>query len=256
MPLITLTTDFGTTDGYVGEMKGVMLSEAPGATLVDITHDIEPQDIDSARLLLDRCWRRYPAGTVHLVVVDPGVGSARAAIAVECQRQYFVGPDNGVLSAALTGPEAKVVTLETPADASATFHGRDVFAPAAARLARGTPFSDLGPPHRSPVVHHDPEPVPMQNGAVAGEVVHADRFGNAITNLRAALAGREAIVEVASRALPLVRTYADVAPGEPLALVGSSGRLEIAIRNGHATRVLGLARGARVILTPLRVPSN
>jgi S-adenosylmethionine hydrolase len=256
MPLITLTTDLGTTDGYVGEMKGVMLSEAPGATLVDITHDIEPQDIDAARLLLDRCWRRYPAGTVHVVVVDPGVGSTRAAIAVQCQRQFFVGPDNGVLSSALAGAASQVVALEVPADASATFHGRDVFAPAAARLARGTPLSALGPPHPSPVVHQDPEPVRMQNGAVAGEIVHADRFGNAVTNLRAAIAGGGAIVEVASRELPLVRTYADVAPGEPLALVGSSGRLEIAIRNGHATRVLGLARGARVILTPRPSASN
>jgi S-adenosyl-L-methionine hydrolase (adenosine-forming) len=249
MPLITLSTDFGTADGYVGEMKGVILSDAPGSTIVDITHEIEPEDVDSARLLVERCWQRYPPGTVHVVVVDPGVGSVRAAIAVESCRQFLVGPDNGVLSAALLEPDARVVSLRVPPEASATFHGRDVFAPTAARLASGAPLSDVGAPHATPVIHHDPEPVVLQNGNVAGEVVHADRFGNALTNLKAAYTTGRTMVEVAGRELPLVRTYADVAPGQALGLVGSSGRVEIAIRNGHAARVLGLARGARVIIT-------
>jgi S-adenosylmethionine hydrolase len=250
--LITLTSDFGTADGYVGEMKGVILSEAPGAVIVDITHEIEPQDVDSARLLVDRCWLRYPAGTVHVVVVDPGVGSARPAIAVQSKGRFLVGPDNGVFSSALAAADAKVVALRVPADASATFHGRDVFAPAAARLATGVPLCELGAPHARPLVHQDPDPVTLQNGSVAGEVVHADRFGNAVTNLLAVPIRQDAIVEVAGRQLPLVRTYSDVGPGEPLALVGSNGRLEIAVRNGHATRVLGLARGARVVITPRR----
>jgi S-adenosylmethionine hydrolase len=249
MPIITLTTDFGTADGYVGELKGVILSETPAATIVDITHEIEPQDVDTARLLVERCWQRYPPGTVHVVVVDPGVGSARPAIAVESRHRFLVGPDNGVLSAALAAPDARVVVLSVPPEASATFHGRDVFAPTAARLAAGTPLHDLGMPHTAAVIHRDPDPVPLQNGDVAGEVVHADRFGNAVTNLRAALILGHQIVEVAGRELPLVRTYADVAPGEWLALVGSSGRVEIAVRNGHAARILGLARGSRVILT-------
>lgn len=249
MRVITLTTDFGTADGYVGEMKGVLSSSAPGVSLVDLSHDIEPQDVDSARLLVDRCWDRFPPGTVHLVVVDPGVGSTRGAIAVECRQRFFVGPDNGVLSSALSQPDARVVLLPVPADASATFHGRDVFAPAAARLATGADLSSLGVPFASPLVHADPEPLVLPNGTVFGEVMHADRYGNAVTNIRTpVLSG--ATVEVAGRVLPLLRTYADVAPGHPLALVGSGGRLEIAVRNGHATRALGLARGGQVVLTP------
>lgn len=250
MAVITLTTDFGTADGYVGEMKGVILSAAPGVTIVDITHEIEPQDIHGARLLMERCWRRYPRGTVHVVVVDPGVGGSRAAIAVTAHGQFLVGPDNGVLSAAIAATRARVVSLRVPADASATFHGRDVFAPAAARLATGTPLAAVGSPHATPLVHSDPEPVVLPNGSVSGEVVHADRFGNVITNLRDPLAGCGAVVEIAGRQLPVLRTYADVGPGEPLALIGSGGRLEIAVRNGHAARVLGLARGSRVLLVP------
>jgi S-adenosylmethionine hydrolase len=232
-------------------MKGVILCEAPAATIVDITHDVEPQDVESGRRLIERCWRRYPPGTVHLVVVDPGVGSARAALAVESDGRFLVGPDNGVLSAPLKVEGARVVGLRVPSDASATFHGRDVFAPAAARLALGTPLAALGLEHPDPIVHTDPEPVPLQNGSLSGEVLHADRFGNAVTNLRVPIADGRRIVEVAGRELPLVRTYADVEPGEALALVGSTGRLEIAVRNGHATRVLGLARGARVIIAPV-----
>lgn len=249
MTVITLTTDFGTADGYVGEMKGVILSAAPGVAVVDITHEIEPQDVAGARLLVERCWRRYPPGTVHVVVVDPGVGSPRRAIAVTADRRFLVGPDNGVLSSALVVPGAEVVTLPVPADASATFHGRDVFAPAAARLARGEAIGALGGPHPTPVLLDDPEPVELANGVVTGEVVHADRFGNAVTNLRGAVAPVGAMVAIAGRELPLVRTYADVRAGEALALVGSSGRLEIAVRNGHAARVLGLARGSRVMVS-------
>lgn len=245
--VVTLTSDFGTADGYVGEMKGALLSRVPGVTIVDITHEIEPQDVHSARLLVERCWAQFPAGTVHVVVVDPGVGSARAAIAVTSRDRFLLGPDNGVLSAALEVAGAHAVALPVPAAASATFHGRDVFIPAAARLVSGTPLNELGPRLESPVVFRDAEPLPMPHGGLAGEVVHADRFGNALTNLRPTGEAGPWVVEVAGRRLPFVRTYADVPVGAALALVGSSGRLEVAVRNGHAARTLGLARGARVI---------
>src|SRR5215471_2729823 len=142
--LITLLTDFGTADGYVGEMKGVLLSLVPDSDVVDITHDIRPQDVDHARLTLARVWRRFPRGTVHVAVVDPGVGSPRAALAVASDGRFLVGPDNGVLSPALLVGAARAVALPLPAHASASFHGRDVFAPAAAALARGEPLETLG----------------------------------------------------------------------------------------------------------------
>src|SRR3954466_16114576 len=127
MRIVTLLTDFGTVDGYVAEMKGVILSSAPDVTIVDVTHDVPPQDVERARLTLARVWRRFPAGTIHVAVVDPGVGSTRAAIAVSVNERVLIGPDNGVLSPALLMPGARVVTLPIPAQASATFHGRDVF---------------------------------------------------------------------------------------------------------------------------------
>jgi S-adenosyl-L-methionine hydrolase (adenosine-forming) len=136
-PIITLTTDFGTTDGYVGEVKGVLLSNAPDAEIVDITHDIPPQDVERARLTVARFWRRFCEGSIHLVIVDPGVGSSRAALAVSSDGRFLVGPDNGVLSPALLVPGARVVALSVPTGSSLTVHGRDVFAPAAAALARG-----------------------------------------------------------------------------------------------------------------------
>jgi S-adenosylmethionine hydrolase len=184
--IVILTTDFGTADGYVGEMKAVLHAQAPGATIVDITHDIPRHDVAHARLAVARFWRRFPSGTVHLVVVDPGVGSPRAALAVTCEGRYLVGPDNGVLSPALVDASATAVALRVPADASATFHGRDVFAPAAAALARGEPITALGsPPDNAPIVHRIPEPVRGPGGTIEGEVVAIDRFGNAITNLTA-----------------------------------------------------------------------
>jgi S-adenosylmethionine hydrolase len=246
-PLITLLTDFGTADGYVGEMKGVILAalSGAGAQLVDITHDIPPQDVESARLALARYWRRFPARTVHLVVVDPGVGSSRAAIAVESDGRFLVGPDNGVLSPALLMTGARAVALPIPAHASATFHGRDVFAPAAAELARGAPLTALGEPHDDPVVRRTPEAKRLADGAVAGTIIAVDRFGNLITNL---IAPRGGTVEIAGRVVPIVHAYADVAPGALAALVGSSGLVEVAARDDSAARVLSATRGAPVVL--------
>jgi S-adenosylmethionine hydrolase len=244
-PIITLITDFGTADGYVGEVKGVLLSHAPDAEIVDITHDIPPQDVERARLTVARIWRRFPAGSIHVVVVDPGVGSARAALAVASDGRFLVGPDNGVLSPALLFPSARAVTLNVPTGASATFHGRDVFAPAAAALARGATIDALGTEARSPIVRRTPEPTRRADGAIDGEIIVVDRFGNAVTNL---ISLRGGMIEVGSLAIPIRRTYADVKPGEPIAVVGSSGFIEIAIRDGDAARALKLARGTPVIL--------
>lgn len=246
-PIITLLTDFGTADGYVAEMKGVLLSGAPEARLVDVTHDIAPQDVEAGRLAIARYWRRYPAGTVHLAVVDPGVGTARAAIAVASDGRFLVGPDNGLLSPALLFSGAQAVALPLPPGASATFHGRDVFAPAAARLAAGAPLDALGRPFEEPIVRRTPEPRRRPDGAIEGEVITVDRFGNAVTNL---LAPRGGVLEVAGTRLPVRRSYGDVAPRELTALVGSNGLLEVAQRDGSAAEQLGLRRGSPVVLRP------
>lgn len=252
---LTLLTDFGTADGYVGEMKGVILSMAPGVDVVDISHDVAPQDVEGARLAVARYWRRFPKGTVHLVVVDPGVGSERAAIAVSSDGRFLVGPDNGVLSPALLISGARVVSLPVPAHASATFHGRDIFAPASALLASGTPLDSLGPEYGSPVIRRTPEARRLESGAIEGEVIAVDSFGNLTTNL---VAIRGGTVAIAGRSIAVRRTYADVATGDLVALVGSAGFVEIAVREGSAARVLQVARGAPVLLhpTPPILPSS
>ena len=166
--IVTLLTDFGTVDGYVAEMKGVILSTSPQTTIVDITHDIPPQDVDRARLVVARVWRRFPVGTIHVVVVDPGVGSERVGLCVRSEGRHLIGPDNGVLSPALLIPAARAIQLPLPANASATFHGRDVFAPCAASLARGEAFESLGQPAVSPIVGRPPAPVRSANGGREG----------------------------------------------------------------------------------------
>lgn len=245
---ITLLTDFGTADGYVAEMKGVLMSHAPGIQVVDLSHDIPPHEIDAARLAVARYWQRFPQGTVHLVVVDPGVGSDRQAIAVSSEARFLVGPDNGVLSPALLLPGARAVALPVPVDAAPTFHGRDVFAPAAAALARGALLDSLGFPVDAPVIRRTPEAVKEDDGWLRGEVILVDRFGNAVTNLLAIHGGQ---VHVGDREVPLRRTYADVGAGEAVALVGSSGLIEIAVRDGNAALELGLTRGSLVRIRDL-----
>ena len=242
--IITLLTDFGTADGYVGEMKGVILTAVPDAMIIDISHALAPQDVDAARLTLARVWRRFPRGTIHVVVVDPGVGSERVALAVESDGRLLVGPDNGVLSPALLNPGARTVALAVPPDAAPTFHGRDVFAPAAAALARGRSVDSLGSPYTGPIVRRTPEPRRIDSGHIAGEVILIDRFGNAVTNL---VGRRDMIVEVGGREIPMLRTYADAEPGSPLALVGSAGLIEIAIRDGNAATELQLNRGDQIL---------
>ena len=245
--LITLLTDFGTADGYVGEMKGVLASFAPLSPVVDIAHDVTPHDIEGARLALARYWRRFPEGTVHLVVIDPGVGSTRGALATASEGRFLVGPDNGVLSPALLHAGARCVSLTIPSGAAPTFHGRDVFAPAAAHLAQGASLESLGAMAESPIVRRTPEATRRDDGAVQGEVITVDRFGNAVTNLLAMRGGQ---VRVAGLTLALRRTYADAGAGEAIALVGSSGLVEVAVRDGSAAALLGLARGSSVVLLP------
>src|SRR4051812_36797212 len=244
MRIVTLLTDFGTVDGYVAEMKGVILSSAPDVTVVDVTHDVPPQDVERARLTLARVWRRFPAGTIHVVVVDPGVGSARAALCVESDGRFLVGPDNGVLSPSLLIPSARVIELPLPATASTTFHGRDVFAPCAAALARGESLESLGQPAVSPTIRRTPEPTRRANGELDGEVILIDRFGNCVTNLFGFGAGK---VTAGSRQIPVRRTYAEVGVGEAVAVVGSAGVIQNAGCDGGAGPGVGGAGGSRVL---------
>jgi len=244
-PIITLLTDFGTADGYVAELKGVLLSAAPDVTIVDLSHEIPPQDVEAARLAVARYWRRFPSGTVHVVVVDPGVGSDRTALAVSSEDRFLVGPDNGVLSPALLASGSRAVSLRTPPTASATFHGRDVFAQAAAHLASGTAIDALGGPCLDPVIRRTPEARRASDGSVIGEIIAIDRFGNAISNLIAPRGGQ---IDIRGRTMPIVRTYADAPVGDIIALVGSTGFVEIAQRDGSAARVLEITRGTRVTL--------
>jgi hypothetical protein len=243
---MTLLTDFGTADGYVAEIKGVLVSRAPGVPIVDLSHDIPPQDVAFGRLTVARYWKRFPVGTVHLVVVDPGVGTARAAIAICSEGRFLVGPDNGVLSPALFALDAKVVQLPVDPSASATFHGRDVFAPVVAQLATGAPLEDVGEPYRDAVRLRTPPPFRDAHGLLHGEVLAIDRFGNVITNLLTRDA--RGMVKIGGRAARMVRTYGEATRGELVALIGSSGFVEVAVREGNAAVALGVERGAVVVL--------
>lgn len=232
VPLVTLTTDFGGADGYVGAMKGVIARLAPGTTIVDIAHDVPRHDVAHAAWVVASAAFEFPPGTVHVVVVDPGVGGARAEVVVRVRGQLFVGPDNGVF-AHLGEPDGAWTIEARRAGASPTFHGRDVFAPAAAALARGEAPEWSGPPVMLAGT------LPWGDGAV---VVHVDVYGNLVTNLR----GATGVVRIAGRELALVRTYEEVAPGELLAYVGSMGTVEIAVRDRDAATVLGVGRGEPV----------
>lgn len=246
--IITLLTDFGTADGYVGEMKGVLLSGAANVDLVDIAHDIAPQDVEGARLVVARYWRKFPAGTVHLVIVDPGVGSSRRALAVASDGLYLVGPDNGVLSPALLSEGARVAELPISTSAAPTFHGRDVFAPAAARLAAGASLDSLGVTALDPVVARTPPTQRLNDGSIAGVVIAVDRFGNLITNLGEE---REGILVVGDVTIgEIVSTYSSATSGGLVAVIGSGGSIEIALRDGNAANHLGAGRGTRVRLYP------
>jgi S-adenosylmethionine hydrolase len=250
---ITLLTDFGTADGYAAAMRGVIAGIAPHVIVDDASHEIPPGDVHAAAFALARYAPHYPPGTVHVVVVDPGVGTARRPLAARIGARHYVAPDNGVLTRVLTGaPDVHIVELTERAylraGRSATFHGRDVFAPAAAHLAEGTAIDELGPPVNDPVLLTLPVPRRSPSG-VQGEVVCVDRFGNLITNIpRDWLPARPA-VQLGDRSIGGVRdVYAAVSPGEAVALVGSDDYLEIGVRDGHAARLLGAAHGTSVIV--------
>ena len=247
MPIITLLTDFGTTDHYVAELKGVLLTQAPGATVVDITHSVSPGDVRSGAYILGRTWHRFPSSTIHMVVIDPGVGTSRAALALSAADHSFVGPDNGVFTPVLQDTPVEAVVLSTPAAASPTFHGRDLFAPAAATLARGTPLHDLGHPFTG-LPERLAYTTPHYEGkSIVGEIMYIDRFGTLITNLTSELVPSYARLEVDDLDIgPLRRTYGDVGTGGLLAYIGSAGAIEIAVRDGSAARRLGVGIGANV----------
>ncbi len=255
--VVTLLSDFGSRDPFVGLMKGAILALAPAARLVDLGHECDAYDVAAAAFWLARGFGYFAAGAVHLAVVDPGVGSTRRALAAVAGGHAFVGPDNGLLAEALAGAgpfeviELDPVRAGRGGEPSATFHGRDLFAPAAARLCAGAPLASLGRPLDPASLAPSPLPAPRrEGGALAGEVVLVDRFGNLITNLGAdpRAAGAGARVQWAGGELPLSRTYADAAPGAPLALVNSFGVVEIAVREGSAAAAFGLGRGSRVRL--------
>lgn len=253
MSVITLTTDFGTQDWFAGTMKGVILGINPNARVVDLTHHIPAGDIRAGAIALAAAAAYFPEDTIHVAVVDPGVGSRRRAIAVKTRRFIFVGPDNGLLSFALMNEEVRTVRLlQNPKlflrEISHTFHGRDVFAPAAAHLSRGLGFRKIGPRANSYVQLGWPEPE-IAGPGIQGRVVHIDRFGNAMTNIPRGLlhAGEDLEVQAGeSSSMPLAPFYAAVPVGKPVAVVGSTGFLEIAIRGGAASATLGLQTGTTV----------
>jgi S-adenosylmethionine hydrolase len=253
-PVISLLSDFGLQDEYVAVMKGVILDICPAARLVDISHLIAPQDVRSAAFVLYASYRYFPQGTIHLAVVDPGVGTHRRAVAVRMGSCFFVGPDNGLFSLILKKETAWEARLLENAQfrrnpVSSTFHGRDIFAPAAAHLARGVRFDMLGPvcglisvPWEEPVVGKD---------TVKGEVIHIDRFGNAVTNVAIELLEKKAparkwAVRAGRSAVSIRRTYGMVEPGEALALAGSTGFIEIAVNQASAASKLELHPGTQV----------
>jgi S-adenosylmethionine hydrolase len=251
-PIVTLLSDFGTGSGYPAQMKGVILSALPEARLVDLSHEVAPFDVLGGALLLEACAPRFPPHAVHCAVVDPGVGTVRRPLCVaDPAGRRFVGPDNGLFTPFL-GQGARAFALSTPGlvptPESATFHGRDLFAPVAAWLAGGGDAERLGPPVDDPVRLSWPEPS-REGQRLRGEVLLADPFGNLLTSIRAAhLPSGPLSVEVAGRAARVVRTYGDAHPGELVALLGSSGRLEVSVREGSAARTLGVGRGAAVLV--------
>jgi S-adenosylmethionine hydrolase len=260
-PIVALLSDFGTRDHYVGTMKAVVLGVCADATLVDIGHDIAPHDVLSGALQLAAAYRFFPAGTIFLVVVDPGVGSSRRAIAAEAGDYKFVAPDNGVLSLVFRDVAPKRIVELTERKyarptVSRTFEGRDRFAPAAGWLAKGIGLNSFGRPISDPYVIDVPV-VQVNAGGATGQVLHVDRFGNLITNIDRAAFDRviregPVSVRIANHDIPrVVSTYAEAQAGALCALFGSTDRLEIAVNGGSAAETLGVQRGAPVTIRPL-----
>lgn len=262
MAIITLTTDFGLEDAYVGIVKGVILTRNPGATIVDVTHCIPPGDVSRASYLIESAYRYFPSGSIHVVVVDPGVGTGRDVIALEADGHFFLAPDNGILSDVLpaigTGNAVSVQnTRYFLSPLSQTFHGRDVFAPVAAHLSMGHGLGDLGPrvDMKSMVRLDRDAPVAGGPHAIIGSVVTVDRFGNLITNIQeqdlsgigAGHSARRLKIRIGTQTIDgLSAAYASAEFGKSLAIIGSTGRLEISINGGNAREVLAVGPGAEI----------
>ncbi len=257
--IITLLTDFGSSDYFVGAMKGVILSRNPAATIVDITHEIPPQDIEAGAFNLLSCYRDFPKGTIHIAVVDPGVGSDRRAIVVECAGQFFVGPDNGLFSWICERESNWTATHVTSArffrkPVSNTFHGRDIFAPVAGALSLGHRPEELGTPVTDIVQLPSLDPVSTSENTIDGRIIHIDHFGNCVTNFtRQTLHSRGAAtswrITLNDHEIDSLRDFfADSTTGELVAIVGSAGFIEICVRNASAAKLLNVERGQPVQL--------
>ncbi len=255
--IVTLLTDFGTADYFVGAMKGAVLAANPDARVVDITHEVPAYDVEAGAFTLRAAFETFPAGTVHVAVVDPGVGSARRGIALEGRGHTFVGPDNGVFGHVYECVRPfRVFHLTNESffrtEVSATFHGRDVFAPVAGALSRGVRAEEMGPEVEDYVRLPSAAPARLEDGTLAGTVIHVDRFGNCVTNITPLdlpdeAVGRGARLFVCGREIGAFRRFfAEDGGGEPFAVWGSAGLLEIAVFRDSAARVLGAARGSRV----------
>jgi S-adenosyl-L-methionine hydrolase (adenosine-forming) len=247
-PIITLTTDFGTRDYYVAAMKAVLVRRCPDVRMIDITHQVPRHDILCGSITLERAIDGFLPGTVHLAVVDPGVGTDRRILIVEINQQTVVCPDNGLITWAwrrLGAARAYELTWRPP-ETSSTFHGRDIMAPVAAMLACGTSISEIARPIDDPVML---DVAPASEDDRTARIIHIDAFGNATTNMdyaRVRTLGERSFRAGGRNLAHIRRTYWDVAPGEPLALIGSSGLLEIAVRDGSACEQLNLRVGDEV----------
>ncbi|MDY6912535.1 MAG: SAM-dependent chlorinase/fluorinase [Chloroflexota bacterium] len=247
--IISLITDFGIRDAYAGILKGVILGINPNATIVDISHEIEPQNISQAAYVLSTVHRYFPRGTIHVVVVDPGVGSDRKAVIIKTDEAFFVAPDNGVLGYVI-GDRFEAINITSSRfwlnPISDTFHGRDIFAPVAAHLSLGVPVCEFGETLSSPVTLACSQPEVGSDGTVIGRVIHIDRFGNLITDVkRSHLQGSDIRIEVMGHSIfGLSSSYAE--GPELLALIGSNGHLEIGVRNGNASDLLVVKAGDQI----------
>jgi len=264
MSIITLLTDFGTKDAYAGIMKGVILSVNPSAVIVDITHHIDPQDVIQAAYIIKSSYRYFPEGTVHVMVVDPGVGSDRAIVALEMVGHIFLAPDNGILTLLMDeGKISSIVRVENTRyfleSMSQTFHGRDIFAPVGAHLCRGMDIKKLGSPlDRQNLVHlRIRKPYISNNNQLVGTVVSFDRFGNCISNIDVNYikkfseidSGRMLEIKIGKTTITgLSLSYVDTTFRSPLAIIGSFGYLEIALNKGNAKRYLGIEKGDTITL--------
>jgi S-adenosylmethionine hydrolase len=257
--IVTLTTDFGLADTYVGTMKGVILSINPRCTVIDITHEIGPQDIMGAGLALSGAYDFFPEGTIHMGVVDPGVGSLRRPLLIVTEKYFFVGPDNGIFSFILTGQHTCNVFEMTDTSfflpsPSSTFHGRDIFAPVAAHLSTGKQPECFGSRVTDWVTLNTPEPKILNNISAEGEIIHIDRFGNLITNLsrdfiEKMTGGKPFRIEFkGSSAARLLPNYADAEERELFCLFGSADRLEISVKNKSAEEMMNAGKGDKVII--------